>query len=68
MCEPTYFPSGLDAVQHGHTDVENYQIELWLPNLLKCLLAVFGFAANSQGVPGKKRPDTTPYSFIVVGN
>ncbi|HTF23364.1 MAG TPA: hypothetical protein VK937_05520 [Candidatus Limnocylindria bacterium] len=27
-CEPTYFPSGFDAVHHGHTDVENYQIEL----------------------------------------
>ena len=24
----TYFPSGFDAVHHGHTDVENYQIEL----------------------------------------
>jgi len=27
-CEPTYFPSGLDACHHGHTYVENYQIEL----------------------------------------
>jgi len=32
------------------------------------LLAIFGFAANSQRVAGKKRPDTTPYSFMVVDN
>src|SRR6266403_3999948 len=50
-CEPTYFPSGFDAVHHGHTDVENYQIEL---SSLTFSNACLPFSASPQ-IPRESR-------------
>ncbi len=47
----TYFPSGFDAVHHGHTDVENYQIEL---SSLTFSNACLPFSASSQ-IPRESR-------------
>jgi hypothetical protein len=62
------FRSRLQAVHHGHADVEDNQIRLKFENQVQRFLAVFGFATNvPSGLAIEERPKSLAHHFMVVG-
>jgi len=65
-CNLAYLVCSLDAIHDRHIDVQKDQVRMQLFDLLDSLLAIFSFAANVYGVPGKKRADGLPRYLIIV--
>jgi hypothetical protein len=48
--DAAYLKGRRDAIHHRHVDVEKHQLRVQSFHLVDCLLAVFGFAADGEGV------------------
>ena len=65
-CNLAYLVCSLDAIHDRHIDVEKNEVRMQLFDLIDSLLAIFSFAANVHGMPGKKRADGLPRYLIIV--
>jgi hypothetical protein len=64
--DATYLEGGGDAIHHRHVDVQKHQFGSQRLYLIDGLLAVFGFAANGEGIRVQKLAHRTARDVMIV--
>ena len=63
------FPGGAEAIENGHSDVQDYYVGLQLAGFVESFAAVGGLSADfNAGTRLQGGANASPESFVIVNN